>query len=121
MLESKSRRNARASSYIGVPARHRAAPKWPSLLTIGTSQLDTSKVNRALADRLLRAVMGWEGEEVDPEKLELVGMMNDLALYKYNQYQQYRPGLQFIESLALWLDQFTTAKEREVAFDYIRH
>ena len=63
-------------------------------------------MRRTLADKLLRAVMGWEEGEVDPAKLELVGVMNDLALYKYNEYQQYRPGLQFIESLAVWLNQF---------------
>lgn len=77
-------------------------------------------MNRTLADRLLRAVMGWEGEDVDPAKLELVGVMNDLALYKYNQYQQYRPGLQYIESLALWLNQFRTPEQQEVAFNFVR-
>lgn len=64
--------------------------------------------------------MGWEGEDVDPSKLELVGVMNDLALYKYNQYQQYRPGLQFIESLALWLNQFSEIQAREAAFSFIQ-
>lgn len=72
-----------------------------------------------LADRLLRAVMNWEDDSVDPAKLALVGVMNDLALYKYNQYQQYRTGLQFIESLAVWLDQFRP-DQREAAFDFIR-
>jgi hypothetical protein len=62
--------------------------------------------------------MGWEGD-VDPQKLELVGIMNTLALYKYNQYQQYRPGLQFIESLAIWLNQFEP-DQREVALNFIR-
>lgn len=74
-------------------------------------------MRRALADRLLRAVMSWEGE-VDPAKLELVGLMNALAFYKYNQYQQYRPGLQFIESLAIWLNQFEQA-QREVALHFV--
>lgn len=76
-------------------------------------------MRRELADRLLRAVMNWD-DATDPSKLELIGILNDLATYKYNEYQQYRAGMQFIESLALWLNQFPES-DREVALDYVHH
>ena len=77
-------------------------------------------MNDDLANRLLRAVMDWDGEDADLADLELLGELNHLALYKYNQYQQYRPGLQFIESLALWLNEFENAGHREIALRFIR-
>jgi hypothetical protein len=42
-----------------------------------------------------------------------------LADYKYNDYQRYGPGKRFVESLALWLEQFE-ADDRPMALDFIR-
>ncbi len=56
------------------------------------------------AKQLLAKVMGWEDEQqvaANVPKLQL------LADYKYDSYQQFAPGKRFIESLALWLNQFS--------------
>ena len=74
-------------------------------------------MNPDLADDLLREVMG-EAVTVDfPDQL---GILRSLAMYKYDDYQQYAPGRQFIESLALWLEQFGDADERRSALRFVR-
>ncbi len=42
-----------------------------------------------------------------------------MASYKYDEYQQFSPGMRFTESLARWLSQFTP-DERPAALNYIR-
>ncbi len=69
-----------------------------------------------LAENLLAKVMGWSDEEKARER----AILQDLARYKYDEYQQYAPGRRFIESLALWLRQFVTAEERKTAYDFVR-
>jgi hypothetical protein len=54
------------------------------------------------AQRLLAEVMTWGDEEV----LSNVPPLQLLADYKYDAYQRFGPGKRFIESLALWLNQF---------------
>src|SRR5262249_48500187 len=61
-----------------------------------------------LAERLLAAVMGWRAEDIGQE----CPFLQDMASFKYDNYQQYSPGMRFVESLALWLDQFRTREER---------
>ena len=75
-------------------------------------------MNSTLAVRLLRTVMAWDETTMGPEQSDLVSTMSRLAEYKYNAYQQYAPGRQFVESLALWLEQFSPI-EREVALDFV--
>jgi hypothetical protein len=58
------------------------------------------------AQELLAQVMGWTNQDVI---LQHVPILQLLADYKYNQYQRYGPGKRFIESLALWLNQFDPA------------
>ena len=55
-----------------------------------------------LAENLLAKVMAWSDEEKARER----ALLQDLARYKFDEYQQYAPGRRFIESLALWLRQF---------------
>jgi hypothetical protein len=69
-----------------------------------------------LAEALLAKVMGW----TDQEKTRERPILQDLARYKYDEYQQYAPGRRFIESLALWLRQFETMAERRTAYDFVR-
>jgi len=54
------------------------------------------------AKQLLAKVMNWSDDDVlrDLPTLQL------LADYKYDSYQRFGPGKRFIESLALWLNQF---------------
>ena len=75
-------------------------------------------MNSTLAVRLLRTVMAWDEATMGPNQSALITTMSRLAEYKYNAYQQYAPGRQFIESLALWLEQFDYS-DREVALDFV--
>ncbi len=70
-----------------------------------------------LAETLLAKVMNWSEEEKARER----PILQDLARYKYDEYQQYAPGRRFIESLALWLRQFQTLNERRTAYDFVRN
>jgi hypothetical protein len=67
------------------------------------------------AQQLLATVMGW----TDPETVNrYVPSLQLLADYKYDHYQRFAPGKQFIESLALWLNQFS-AEDRGIALDLV--
>lgn len=70
-----------------------------------------------LAERLLAKVMKWTPEDVAREMPDLQA----LATYKYDEYQQFSPGMRFIESLALWLAQFQMDEERKQAYEFVRH
>jgi hypothetical protein len=70
----------------------------------------------ALAERLLAQVMGWTQEDVARERPDLQAM----AAYKYDEYQQFSPGMRFVESLALWLSQFGSSREKQVAYDFVK-
>jgi hypothetical protein len=70
----------------------------------------------ALAERLLAKVMGWGPEDVARERPDLQA----LAAYKYDEYQQFFPGMRFVESLAFWLSQFRTVNERRIAYEFIK-
>jgi hypothetical protein len=69
-----------------------------------------------LAERLLAEVMKWTPEDVARERPDLQA----IATFKYDEYQQFSPGMRFIESLALWLAQFELDDERKCAYDFIR-
>ncbi len=68
-----------------------------------------------LAKQLLTKVMGWTEENITPE-LPLVQAMAD---YKYDEYGQFSPGMRFVESLALWLNQFSK-EERQAAYEFVK-
>jgi hypothetical protein len=69
----------------------------------------------ALAERLLGNVMDWSNEEIARQR----PVLQALASLKYDEYQQFSPGMRFVESLALWLQQFSTLNERETAYDFV--
>ena len=60
--------------------------------------------------------MGPAAEVSFPDQ---IGILRSLATYKYNDYQQYTPGREFIESLALWLQQFHSTDDRRNALRFI--
>jgi len=70
----------------------------------------------ALAERLLAQVMGWSIEDIARERPDLQAM----ADHKYDEYQQFSPGMRFVESLAVWLNNFETKEERRIAYDFIK-
>lgn len=69
----------------------------------------------ALAEQLLAKVMNWDTAQVTAER----AILQDMARYKYDEYNQFAPGQRFIESLALWLRQFTP-DERPAAYSFVR-
>jgi hypothetical protein len=69
----------------------------------------------ALAQRILAAVMGWKEDRLLAEQ----DVLQTLAQYKYDSYEQFEPGVKFVESLALWLSQFEQA-DRESAYKFVR-
>lgn len=69
----------------------------------------------ALAERLLANVMEWTPKDVAWER----PVLQALAAFKYDEYQQFSPGMRFVESLALWLQQFETLDERKAAYAFV--
>lgn len=69
----------------------------------------------ALAERLLANIMEWAPEDVARER----PVLQALAALKYDEYQQFSPGMRFVESLALWLEQFETLDERKAAYLFV--
>ena len=70
----------------------------------------------SLAEKLLAHVLKWSAEDVARERPILQAM----AVYKYDGYEQFSPGMRFVESLARWLSQFEMA-DRQVAYDFIKN
>jgi len=69
------------------------------------------------AQQLLAQVMNW----LDPETvLEHVPNLQLLAEYKYDHYQRFGPGKRFVESLALWLNQFDP-DDRLIALEFVKN
>lgn len=68
-----------------------------------------------LAEELLAKVLGWAPSDVATERPVLQAM----ASLKYDAYEQFSPGMRFLESLALWLDQFDPG-DRTVAFNFLK-
>jgi len=68
------------------------------------------------ARSLLVKVMGWNSQD---EYLDHVPGLLLLANQKYDYYQRFGPGQRFIESLALWLQQFDQ-QDREKALALVR-
>ena len=74
-------------------------------------------MNDNLAEKLLIKVMNWEKNEVTQERPFLQAM----AAFKYDEYQQFTPGMKFVESLALWLHQFKKKEEKQIAYNFVKN
>jgi hypothetical protein len=70
----------------------------------------------ALAEKLLAHILEWNPEDVARERPILQAM----AVYKYDGYEQFSPGMRFVESLARWLSQFDKA-DRKLAYEFIKY
>jgi hypothetical protein len=73
-------------------------------------------MHQQLAEKLLAKVMSWNPQEVAENR----PILEIMASLKYDEYQQFSPGMRFIESLAIWLGQFKLAEERNLAYQYIK-
>lgn len=69
-----------------------------------------------LAERLLVRVMGWDRDKVKAE----LPLVLALASFKYDEYQQFSPGMRFVESLARWLRQFEDPGDRAAAYEFVK-
>ena len=67
------------------------------------------------ASEILMRTMGWSREDVTEHLADLQA----LSSYGYDEYQQFRPGMRFIESLASWLNQLPQGK-RQAAFRFVK-
>lgn len=67
------------------------------------------------AQQLLAKVMDWKDEDTVSSYVPKLQLLAD---FKYDYYQRFGPGRRFIESLALWLNQFETV-DRTAALDLI--
>lgn len=71
----------------------------------------------ALATELLAVETGIK----DPRVMsDVTRELQALATLKYDQYEGYRPGVKFMESLAIWLGCFD-AQDRETALNFVRN
>ena len=74
-------------------------------------------MNEKLASALLKKdAMQWRIDRWTNERK----ILEKLTEYKYDEYQQYSPGHRFVESLYLWLKQFSLISEREEAYKFIK-
>jgi len=64
---------------------------------------------------LLNVLNGTSFEEV----VEARKYFQNMARYKYDDYQQFSPGMRFIERLALWVSQFEDS-DKMIALNFIR-
>lgn len=69
----------------------------------------------ALAEKLLARILEWSAEDVARERPILQAM----AAFKYDDYEQFSPGMRYVESLARWLSQFEKA-DRQVAYEFVK-
>jgi hypothetical protein len=68
-----------------------------------------------LAEKLLAKVLAWEPSDGAKER----PLLQAMASLKYDAYEQFSPGLRFLESLALWLNQFEPA-DRVIAYQFVK-
>jgi len=69
-----------------------------------------------LAEQLLAVVMEWDPSDVARER----PLLQAMASLKYDEYQQFSPGMRFVESLACWLEQFRELDERRTAYQFVK-
>lgn len=70
-----------------------------------------------LARELLGKTLSWDEEKFTKEQ----PFFDILSKTKYDEYQQFKPGWKFVESLAIWLQQFTQHEERTIAYQFIKN
>jgi hypothetical protein len=64
---------------------------------------------------LMEVLQSSEAEMLDDNRR----FFQNMARYKYDQYQQFAPGMRFIERFALWLNQFDPT-DKKALFEFIR-
>ena len=73
-------------------------------------------MNQDLALKVLAQIMDWD-DETARQEFQWLRLM---AHFKYDGYRDFQAGMRFVESLATWIQQFTTSRDRKTAYDFIR-
>lgn len=73
-------------------------------------------MRQELAEGFLGRVMNWERARLAEEQ----PLLDRMARFKYDEYQHFAPGRKFVENLGLWLNQFKSLAEREVAYAFVK-
>lgn len=73
-------------------------------------------MNEELGFRTLGQIMDWDDERAHKE----FRWIRLIARLKYDGYRDFQAGMRFVESLATWLQQFKSQRERETAYDFVR-
>jgi len=71
-----------------------------------------------LALQLLSNVLGWDGNDLSIAKEE-TSKLKYLSSVKYDDYHNFEPGDRFLENFVLWLRQFKTLNDRQIAYKFI--
>ena len=73
-------------------------------------------MNSTLSNQLLARIMGWDPQTLMSERasLEFIGSM------KYDTYDRYMPGMRFMSSLVLWLNDIEE-EDRDKAYNFIKN
>ncbi|OCJ32668.1 hypothetical protein A6U91_20930 [Agrobacterium tumefaciens] len=71
-----------------------------------------------MALNLIAEVMGWEEAETSPANREYA-WLKLMSSIKYDGYADFRAGVRFIESLAVWLKQFDKS-DRPIAYEFFK-
>ncbi len=70
-----------------------------------------------LAESILRSTMQhWDTTQMS-EETKNIQIISEI---KYDDHQQYAHGMRFGESLALWLDQFSSEADKEIAYRAVK-
>lgn len=72
-------------------------------------------MKEGLEGKMVSKVMGWRAPEQARGSHRL---LRALAASGYDDYMQFRPGMRFVESMALWLNQFKPG-ERQAAYEFV--
>jgi len=73
-------------------------------------------MNQDLGLRILGQIMGWSDDDARKE----FAWLRLMARLKYDGYRDFQAGARFIESLAIWLQQFDKTN-RTTAYSFVRH
>lgn len=75
-----------------------------------------------MKDELAQAILKEEMQNWKiVESVSEIKNIQIISEIKYDDYQQYTHGMRYIESIALWLRQFDTPEEKQMAYEFVKN
>ena len=74
-------------------------------------------MDQGLGLKTIAHVMGWDNDKATDE----YRWLKLISAFKYDGYQDFVAGARFIERLIVWLSQFKTVEEREIAYNFVKN